>query len=69
MQAKYNVVKVLMSLKGIHDPTVKCKNARGLIDSLVLNWLFKLIRKLRSRYIEDDQSQCINVAPLNSVCL
>lgn len=52
---KCNVGKVLMSLRGTHDPTVRCQNAKGLIDSLVLNCMFELISTLRPSYVADPQ--------------
>lgn len=41
-----NAGKQLVSLIRTHDPSVRCQNAKGLIDSLVLNCLFELINAL-----------------------
>lgn len=51
-EAEWNVGKVLVSLRGTHDLTVRCQNAKGLIDSLVLNCMFELISTLGPRYME-----------------
>lgn len=57
-----------MSLRGTHDPTVRCQNANGLIDSLMLNCLFELISTLRPLYMEECQSLCTNVTWILSIC-
>ena len=47
VKAKRNVAKVLLSLRGTHDPAVTWPlEARGVIDSLVLNCMFELISTL-----------------------
>lgn len=53
VRAKCNMGKVLMSLRGTHDLTVSCQNAKALIDSPVLSCMFELISTLRPRYMED----------------
>lgn len=68
-QAKNNVGKVLVSLRGTRDLAVRCQNANGLIDSHVLNCLFELISKLKPCCLVDDQAMCIHVVFLSlSVC-
>lgn len=49
-RTKHNVCKVLMSLRGTHDPTVRCQNAKGLSDSLELNCMFELISTVMPCY-------------------
>lgn len=46
-KAECNVGEVHVSLRGTHGPTVRCQNAKSLIDSLVLNCMFELISTLR----------------------
>lgn len=67
-QVLYNMGKVLVSLRGTCDPTVRCQNANGLIDSLMLNCLFELISTLRPLYMEECQSLCPNATCIISIC-
>lgn len=57
---KSQVGKAYLSLRGIHGPAVSCQNAKGLIDSFVLNYMFDLISTLRLLYMEHPQSLCID---------